>query len=129
MSPTKCSTCSSRRRNIWPFFSVKLLFIIYFVLFKFFTFLFVNSEDDEKERGTLALIAELENIDDECDARGISFVRIDSSSEEIEYGIEDVPALVYFESGVPSLYEGNKLPVVQFPFFKCKYMQMMGVFG
>jgi len=49
-------------------------------------------------------------------------VRIDSSSEEIEYGIEDVPALVYFESGVPSLYEGNQFPVAQFSFFKCKFM-------
>jgi hypothetical protein len=37
-------------------------------------------------------------------------VRIDSSSEEKEYGLEDTPALLYFENKIPSLYTGQSLP-------------------
>ena len=52
-------------------------------------------------------MAELERIDDECDQKGISFVRIDNSAEAKEYGVDDLPALVYFEKGVPALYDGQ----------------------
>lgn len=50
---------------------------------------------------------ELENIDDECDKLGIVFVKIDDKNEAEEYGIEKIPSLVYFEAGIPTMYEGN----------------------
>lgn len=50
---------------------------------------------------------ELENIDDECDKLGIVFVKIDNDDEAKEYGLEKLPALLYFESGIPLIYEGN----------------------
>lgn len=50
---------------------------------------------------------ELENIDDECDKLGIAFVKIDNDEEAKEYGIEKIPSMVYFEKGIPMLYEGN----------------------
>lgn len=50
---------------------------------------------------------ELENIDDECDTLGIVFVKIDNPDEAEEYGIEKIPSLLYFEKGIPTLYEGN----------------------
>ena len=62
-----------------------------------------NQEEEESSR----ILTELEHIDDECDQKGIIFVRIDDSLEAQEYGIEEPPALVYFEKGVPSLYEGS----------------------
>jgi hypothetical protein len=52
-------------------------------------------------------LAELENIDDECDQLGIAFVKIDNTDEAKEYGIDKVPKLVYFEKGIPTIYEGN----------------------
>ncbi|KAK8376376.1 hypothetical protein O3P69_009789 [Scylla paramamosain] len=64
---------------------------------------------DEDSQESQMVVAELENIDDECDAKGISFVKIDNDDEAKEYGIDTLPTLVYFEKGVPSVYSGNLL--------------------
>ena len=43
---------------------------------------------------------------------GIMLVKIDDSTTATEYGVEDTPALVYFENEVPHLYDGRLyLPV------------------
>ena len=76
--------------------------------FSWFEMLTLSSHlDDEDDTTNGDILAGLETIDDECDQRGVSFVRLDSESEEQEYGIETTPALVYFEDGIPSLYEGT----------------------
>ncbi|XP_030752656.1 uncharacterized protein LOC115879799 isoform X6 [Sitophilus oryzae] len=62
---------------------------------------------DDKDRKSQKVLNELENIDDECDKLGIVFVKIDNADEAKEYGIEKIPSLVYFETGIPTLYEGN----------------------
>lgn len=53
------------------------------------------------------MLTELENIDDECDALGVTFVKIDNADEAKEYGIDKVPKLLYFEKGIPTVYEGK----------------------
>lgn len=63
--------------------------------------------DDGNDRKSQRVLNELENIDDECDKLGIAFVKIDNDEEAKEYGIEKIPSLVYFERGIPTLYEGN----------------------
>jgi hypothetical protein len=55
----------------------------------------------------MAALKELENIDDECDKNGVVFVKIDNAEEAKEYGIDNVPTLVYFENSIPSLYQGS----------------------
>lgn len=67
--------------------------------------LFYNEDEQESE----LVLSELENIDDECDSNGITFVKIDNDEEAIEYGLDTVPSLVYFEKGVPSVYVGSLL--------------------
>ncbi|XP_026322360.1 uncharacterized protein LOC113231978 isoform X1 [Hyposmocoma kahamanoa] len=62
---------------------------------------------DNNDRKSQKVLNELENIDDECDQLGIAFVKIDNDDEAKEYGIEKVPALLYFEKGIPTYYEGN----------------------
>lgn len=52
------------------------------------------------------MLAELENIDDECDQNDIAFVKIDNDAEAKEYGIDTLPALIYFEKRIPYIYEG-----------------------
>ena len=58
------------------------------------------------------MLTELENIDDECDSHGITFVKISNLAEAKEYGLDDLPALVYFENKIPSIYEGSHFVVV-----------------
>lgn len=50
---------------------------------------------------------ELENIDDELEKEGIVIVRIDNAAEAKEYGLDHLPALIYFENKIPALYEGD----------------------
>lgn len=54
----------------------------------------------------MAVLKELENIDDECDHNEIAFVKISNLDEAKEYGLDSLPALVYFENRIPSVYEG-----------------------
>ncbi|KAG5678994.1 hypothetical protein PVAND_008603 [Polypedilum vanderplanki] len=62
---------------------------------------------DNNDKKSTKVLAELENIDDECDQLGIAFVKIDNADEAKEYGIDKVPKLIYFEKGIPTIYEGN----------------------
>ena len=55
----------------------------------------------------MQVLGELETIDDDCDKHGIQFVKIDDTSAAKEFGIDDIPALVYFEKGIPNLYDGK----------------------
>lgn len=63
--------------------------------------------DDENDETSQQALAELENIDDECDSSGIVFVKIDNEEEAAEYGIDRFPTLVYFEKSIPSVYLGK----------------------
>ena len=49
----------------------------------------------------------LETIDDDCDRQGIILVKLDNPQEAAQYGIEQIPSLVYFEESIPHIYEGN----------------------
>ncbi|XP_076765990.1 hulk isoform X1 [Xylocopa sonorina] len=62
---------------------------------------------DNNDRKSQKILNELENIDDECDQLGVVFVKIDNADEAKEYGIEKIPSMLYFEKGIPTLYEGN----------------------
>lgn len=70
-----------------------------------YLFMFLDDNNDKKSQRVLN---ELENIDDECDTLGIVFVKIDDEEEAKVYGIEELPALLYFENGVPTLYNGTR---------------------
>jgi len=62
-----------------------------------------DNENDESE----VVLNELEKIDDELDRYGIKFVKIDDDNAAKEFGIDEQPALVYFENEVPNLYDGK----------------------
>ncbi|XP_004521138.1 uncharacterized protein LOC101452398 isoform X6 [Ceratitis capitata] len=62
---------------------------------------------DKDQKKSQKVLAELENIDDECDQNDIAFVKIDDDSEAKEWGIDDIPSIVFFERGIPHIYEGD----------------------
>ena len=65
--------------------------------------------DDKDQKKSQKVLVELENIDDECDQNDIAFVKIDNDEEAKEYGIDSLPALIYFEKRIPYVYEGSCL--------------------
>ena len=83
-------------------FQQKLSFPKHIGLFDFFTF-----ADDKNDPKSKRVIDELENIDDDCDRQGIILVKLDNPQEAAQYGIEEIPSLVYFEDAIPHLYQGN----------------------
>lgn len=66
-----------------------------------------SSSDDHGTDESMIVLEELEKIDDDCDKHGIQFVKIDDSSAARDYGIEHIPAIVYFEKQVPNVYDGD----------------------
>lgn len=59
-------------------------------------------------------LEELENIDDDCDRHGITFVKTKDFSVAEQFGVHDFPALVYFESSIPNVFEGEFHPSWEF---------------
>ena len=57
----------------------------------------------------MQVLQELENIDDDCDKHGIQFVKIDDDKAAGEFGIDSIPAIVYFEKQIPNVYDGKNL--------------------
>lgn len=57
----------------------------------------------------MTVLEELEKIDDDCDKHGIQFVKIDDDKTTKVYGIDSVPAIVFFEKQVPNVYSGDLL--------------------
>lgn len=74
-----------------------------------FIYEFSHSSDDHGIDDSMTVLEELEKIDDDCDKHGIQFVKIDDDRASREYGIESVPAIVYFEKQVPNVYSGDLL--------------------
>lgn len=76
-------------------------------LFRNASMVFLRISDDGDQKKSQKVLAELENIDDECDQNDIAFVKIDNDAEAKEYGIDELPTLVYFERRIPHVYDGD----------------------
>lgn len=63
--------------------------------------------DDKDSKQDIRILNELENIDDELEKEGIVIVRMDNKAEAKQYGIDHLPALLYFEDKIPAIYEGE----------------------
>lgn len=72
---------------------------------KIFELLLDKTEDASAQK----VINELEHIDDETDKAGIPLIRSTSKAIAESYGITNLPALVYFEEGIPNIYSGTYL--------------------
>ena len=46
-------------------------------------------------------------IDEKLDKQDMTMVKISDLGAKDAYGLDDIPALVYFENGIPELYEGD----------------------
>lgn len=57
----------------------------------------------------MTVLAELEKIDDDCDRHGIQFVKIDDQRAAEAFGIDHIPAIVYFEKQIPNVYDGKSI--------------------
>ncbi len=49
----------------------------------------------------------LEEIDDDADEKDVGFVKISDEILAYEYGLEDLPSLVYYRKKIPIVYSGK----------------------
>ena len=71
-------------------------------------FYFLDRRQAEESQ---TFIADLESINDDLDVRKVQLVKTCDIETAEDYGIEDAPALVYFENGIPFLYsEADESP-------------------
>uniref|UniRef100_A0A0K2UHY0 Putative LOC100161052 [Acyrthosiphon pisum] n=1 Tax=Lepeophtheirus salmonis TaxID=72036 RepID=A0A0K2UHY0_LEPSM len=69
-----------------------------------FVFFYESNDTDAH-----TILEELEYIDEKLDQQDLTFVKISDPGSAQAFGIEEVPSLVFFENGVPELYDGNFL--------------------
>ena len=62
--------------------------------------LFYDADDPD----THLILEELERIDEKLDKQDLTLVKISDDGAIDSYGLEALPALVYFENGVPEVY-------------------------
>ena len=60
------------------------------------------------DRDADEIIDVLEKIDNVLDKDNISLVKIDDEGAEDQYGLSELPALVYLQSGIPNMYQGSE---------------------
>ncbi|XP_035224969.1 uncharacterized protein LOC118197552 [Stegodyphus dumicola] len=53
------------------------------------------------------VLHDLEEIDDDAEKSGIAFVKVSDEALALEFGLETLPALLYYRNKVPLLYDGN----------------------
>ena len=75
--------------------------------YSFIYFCFLDDSDPEECPTCSAILIELERIDQETDNLDILFIRIDDSKYGKKWGVNEVPALVYFRRKFPSIYRGD----------------------
>ena len=63
--------------------------------------------EDEDTRSLANVVKTMEIIDDELDSKEIEFVKISDENIEVEYALDKLPSLVYFENLIPIEYDGN----------------------
>merc|ERR1712142_1434085 len=63
--------------------------------------------EDEDTKSLTGVMKNLETVDDELDGKDIEFVKISDEKIEIEYALDKLPTLVYFENEIPIEYDGN----------------------
>lgn len=93
--------------NIWPYFSVSILCWPKLKKQIVHVFLTCDYADDDKCASCPGILEELETIDDDTDEHGIQFVKSNDVKLAHEIGIFSFPALVYYETGVPIMYDGE----------------------
>lgn len=98
--------------TILQFFSVSLsvciIWSIHYVrscnrVYNYFNFLDSENNCDRCQE----VLDELETIDDDTDNHGILFVKSNDEKLAHEIGIFSFPSLVYYETGVPIMYDGK----------------------
>lgn len=97
--------CLSMTLIIWLFSSVSLKIYVFCHTVEI-TLCFTDSDRCET---CPAILERLETIDDDTDKHNIQFVKTNDVKLAHEIGVFSFPALIYYETGVPIMFDGECL--------------------
>lgn len=63
--------------------------------------------DKEGDKKSQKIIAELENIDDECEEKNIQFLKTSDEGIEKEYDLPGLPSLLFYRNKFRKIYAGT----------------------
>ena len=63
--------------------------------------------EDEEMKSLSGVFKSLEIVDDVIDSKDIEFVKISDEKIEVEFALDKLPTLVYFENKIPIEYDGE----------------------
>jgi hypothetical protein len=78
-------------------------------------YLYENDDDivvffyEQTDRDADEIVEVLEKIDNILDKDDITMVKIDDKGAEDQFGLSELPALVYIQNGIPNMYGGSLL--------------------
>ena len=93
---------------------------IYYILVYYEKILFFHV-DKEDCPDCETVLNHLEQIDTDADKSGIALVKVSDKPLALEFGLESLPALLYYRNKVPLLYDGKFSffnALLLFPFLK-----------
>ena len=62
---------------------------------------FYSNDEDTNESDDEQVLSIMETLDDDMDRISVAMVKISDEAKALEFGLEDLPALVYFKNEVP----------------------------
>lgn len=71
------------------------------------------SADSDRCETCPAILERLETIDDDTDKHNIQFVKTNDVKLAHEIGVFSFPALIYYETGVPIMFDGKIAKMIQ----------------
>jgi hypothetical protein len=69
--------------------------------------IFSSHADKDGDKKSQKILAELENIDDECEEKNIDFVKISDEDASVEYDLQNLPALAFYRNKFRTIYAGD----------------------
>lgn len=67
----------------------------------------ISNLDSDRCETCPAILERLETIDDDTDKHNIQFVKTNDVKLAHEIGVFSFPALIYYETGVPIMFDGE----------------------
>ena len=66
-----------------------------------------SEDENEEESDDESFVKQMETLDDDMDNISVPLVKISDESKSLQFGLDKLPAIVYFKNQVPGLFDGD----------------------
>ena len=66
-----------------------------------------NEDGSDEESDDESFVKQMETLDDDMDNISVPLVKISDESKSLQFGLDKLPAIVYFKNQIPGLFDGD----------------------